>query len=83
MEEDILDFLDENINTGKLTVGDIDSNINKIESMRTQFRRIHQLLKKKKPGYEDKYLETCNSFIQKMKDYILDLKDCKSKMRDD
>ena len=33
LEEDILDFLDENVNTGKLTVDDIDSNINKIESM--------------------------------------------------
>ena len=84
--DDINDFLEENcIESGDvMSISDLDDSTNKVEGLRSEFRKIHTQLKKNLQNeYDVNFLDDYEKMILRLKEYVNAAKRKKSSIRSD
>ena len=84
LQEEITDYMDENpTNSTLVHIKDIDTCIDEITRLRSQFRAIYIEFSSTLEAqvYEDKFSEDVNNILAAIKEYIINAKDRKSVLR--
>ena len=83
IDEDIVDFLDENqIKEISDNVSDIDSAITRVEELRSSYRGIHKELKSKMENdYDPELKDRYEKVLRVIKDYIVKAKEARKDLR--
>ena len=82
LTDDILDFIDEKVIESDMSIEEIETQITKIEQMRSKLRRIHKDIEKLTDNYETTYAKKFLETISKIKLYINDANKVKKEVRE-
>ena len=82
IHDEILDFLDENeVDLVPMNIKDYNSVLEKIETLRSSYRRKHKELQTNYKDYDQKYSKLSLSMFEEMKNYIHRINDKKRKLQ--